>query len=247
MGSVTGFYVKRCAALAMLMAAIAGLCLTGAAMPAVSSKLKVTTCCCYRYRDKYNKAVIAMPEIVNMTDVEGVRTVNKAIKAYAKELWELFEEGMAEPEQGSGMPSGFRSFTAGWKVTADNEAWFTLKITTLQIAASGQTFYKFYNINKKSGEYVELGGLFKPGSDYIGIISEEIKRQMMERMEAEEGAVYWIAGEKAFKEIGEDQNYYFDSQGRLVIVFDEHEVAPGSMGTPEFAIQKNLIKDIIAI
>jgi hypothetical protein len=231
----------------MLAAAIAGLCLTGAALPTVRSKLKVRTCCCYRYGDKYNKAVIALPEIVNMTYVEGVKEVNRAVKAYAKELRELFEEEMAEPEPGSGMPSGFYSFTTGWKVAADDEAWFTLKITTLQIAASGNTFYKFYNIDKKSGKYIPLSGLFKPGSNYIGIISEEIKRQMMERMESEDGAVYWIAGDKAFKAVKKDQNYYFDSRGRLVIVFDEHEVAPGSMGTPEFAIPKDLIKNIIVV
>lgn len=33
--------------------------------------------------------------------------------------------------------------------------------------------------------------------------------------------------------------------GNIVIVFDKYEVAPGSMGTPEFVIEKGSISDIL--
>ena len=39
----------------------------------------------------------------------------------------------------------------------------------------------------------------------------------------------------AFKAI-DGQDFYFDEEGRLVIVFEEGEIAPNSMGMPTFVI-----------
>ena len=51
--------------------------------------------------------------------------------------------------------------------------------------------------------------------------------------------------DECFKEIDADQNFYIDGLDRLVIVFDEYEVAPGSMGMPEFAIAPELLEEIL--
>ena len=52
--------------------------------------------------------------------------------------------------------------------------------------------------------------------------------------------VYWTEEESkinvAFRQIAEDQNFYFNADGDLVIVFGKYEVAPGYMGCPEFTI-----------
>ncbi|MBR7132114.1 MAG: DUF3298 domain-containing protein, partial [Clostridia bacterium] len=42
-----------------------------------------------------------------------------------------------------------------------------------------------------------------------------------------------------------DHNFYWNENGDLVIIFDEYEVGPGSMGTPEFVIDRDVIKDIL--
>ena len=60
--------------------------------------------------------------------------------------------------------------------------------------------------------------------------------------QAEKGeARYFIPGygwseNECFQKIDGDQNFYINDQDQLVIVFDEYEVAPGSMGMPEFVI-----------
>ena len=64
----------------------------------------------------------------------------------------------------------------------------------------------------------------------------------------EDGTVYFLDQEDTetnFKEIKADQNFYFNSSNDLVIVFDEYEVAPGSMGNPEFVIPNSVISGLL--
>lgn len=72
---------------------------------------------------------------------------------------------------------------------------------------------------------------------------------MKQQVEAGE-ADYFIPGgiwseEECFKEIDADQNFYINDQNQLVIVFDEYEVAPGSMGMPEFVLPTDILKEIL--
>ncbi len=210
----------------------------------INEKYRVTTTGCYKYRDMYNTARIEIPKIINKTGIRGVAEVNKEVRFYTNGLIGTFEANIVTPAEGKNMPTGFHSFETTWAVIVNSPAWFTLKISSLEIMAGGSNFYKYYNIDKATGEYVKIGGLFKEGSDYIGIISRNIISQMMARMDADEDAVYWIAGDNAFIAIKPDQNYYFNDNGELVIVFDEYEVAPGSMGSPEFVIPGSAISDI---
>ena len=77
--------------------------------------------------------------------------------------------------------------------------------------------------------------------------SAQIKEQMLQRMAEDENQIYFINSdmpETDFKQIAADQSFYINQQGQLVIAFDEYEVAPGSMGAPQFivdmtALQKN--------
>ena len=38
----------------------------------------------------------------------------------------------------------------------------------------------------------------------------------------------------------EYQNFYINSEGKVVIVFEKYEIAPGYMGTQEFVIDKQI-------
>ena len=42
------------------------------------------------------------------------------------------------------------------------------------------------------------------------------------------------------------RDFYINDENQLVIVFDEYEVAPGSMGTPEFVIPTELLNGLLA-
>lgn len=121
--------------------------------------------------------------------------------------------------------------------------------TTLNVGGSVQ-YSRCITLDKQRDAVLELADLFAPGSDYVAVISGEILAQMTRQVEAGL-ADYFIPGgiwsdEECFQSIAEDQNFYLDGDGRLVIVFDEYEVAPGSMGMPEFTIPTGILSGILA-
>ncbi len=64
-------------------------------------------------------------------------------------------------------------------------------------------------------------------------------------------ADYFLPGgiwseEECFQSIDPEQNFYINGSGQLVIVFAEYEVAPGSMGEPEFVIPADVLDGLLA-
>ena len=64
----------------------------------------------------------------------------------------------------------------------------------------------------------------------------------------DETKVYWLDSdvpEWDFQQISEDVNFYINESGKLMIVFDEYQVAPGFMGVVTFEIPTDVLKDIV--
>ncbi len=174
--------------------------------------------------------------------LEGsIQTINESIEEMTDRLIARFEE---QVEQGE----GHGSIYADHEVVTDTDTWFTLRIDVTEIAASGFQYQYYYHIDKTTGEIASLKNLFKEGADYITPISENIKEQMRDEMRADESKMYWIDSEdeiiEDFEAIKEDQNFYLNEEGQIVICFDEYEVAPGYMGLVEFAVDEEAVADI---
>ena len=59
--------------------------------------------------------------------------------------------------------------------------------------------------------------------------------------------MYWLDDEIEelnFKAIKEDQSFYLDAEGNVVISFNEGDVAPMYMGVVEFTIPNEVISDL---
>ncbi len=174
--------------------------------------------------------------------LEGsIQTINESIEEMTDRLVARFEE---QVEQGE----GHSSIYADHEVVTNTDTWFTLRIDVTEIAASGFQYQYYYHIDKTTGEIASLKNLFKEGADYITPISENIKKQMREEMRADESKMYWVDSEdeiiEDFETIKEDQNFYLNEEGQIVICFDEYEVAPGYMGLVEFAVDEDAVADI---
>lgn len=135
------------------------------------------------------------------------------------------------------------------ETVTNNDRYFTLKLSIYQGAGSGFESYKFYTIDKKTGKQIQLGDLFQEDSDYNERLSENIKDQMRAKMKEDENSFYWVDYEDVpewnFERLKDDQNFYFDEAGNIVISFDEYEVAPGYMGASEFTVELEVFEDIL--
>lgn len=110
-------------------------------------------------------------------------------------------------------------------------------------------YSRYITLNQQTGQVLTLSDLFQPESNYVFPISREIKTQMAEQMKTGE-ASYFLPGsiwpdEDCFQSIETDQNFYINGSDQLVIVFEEYEVAPGSMGTPEFVIPTDMLDGLL--
>ena len=173
--------------------------------------------------------------VANLSE-DGVEAVNQNMEATVEELIRQFEDTLSE--------EGYHGLHVTQEVVTDNALYYTVKLSALETEASGYEHNQFYTIAKQTGNVVTLEDLFAEGSDYISAISENIKTQMKEQMAADEGVIYFLDNDDMpefnFQGITEQTNFYFNEKNELVIAFDEYEVAPGSMGAPEFVIPQEV-------
>ena len=178
--------------------------------------------------------------VANLSE-DGVEAVNQDMETTVEELIRQFEDTLSE--------EGYHGLHVSQEVVTDNDRYYTVKLSVLETEASGYEHNQFYTIDKQTTNVVTLEDLFAEGSDYISAISENIKTQMREQMAADEGVIYFLDGDDMpefnFQGITEQTNFYFNEKDELVIAFDEYEVAPGSMGAPEFVIPQEVTAAIL--
>ena len=179
--------------------------------------------------------------ILDYSHLLDAPAVNQNMEATVEELIRQFEDTLSE--------EGYHGLHVTQEVVTDNARYYTVKLSVLETEASGYEHNQFYTIDKQTGNVVTLEDLFAEGSDYISAISENIKTQMREQMAADEGVIYFLDNDDMpefnFQGITEQTNFYFNEKDELVIAFDEYEVAPGSMGAPEFVIPQEVTAAIL--
>lgn len=173
---------------------------------------------------------------------ETIDQVNFDIDEVTNQLIEEFKKSAEAGESYGGLDIHHET-------VMNNDKYFTLKLSIFQSAGSGSESYKFYTIDKQSGKQIQIGDLFLENSGYAEVISEDIKNQMREAMAADESRTYWVDSTETpywnWQGIEEDQNFYLDENGNLVVVFDEYEVAPGYMGAQEFTVERSLFEKLL--
>lgn len=126
--------------------------------------------------------------------------------------------------------------------------WFELKtnergILSLTIAnyvyayhaAHGMTIVKALTFDVKSGDTIQLKDLFKPGTDYVKVLSDIVAQQIKDRN---------IDTLEEFTGIAPDQDFYIADKS-LVLFFQLYEITPYYMGLQYFPISVYQLQDII--
>ncbi len=249
---------KTCASAAAVLAIVLVLPNTSqtaaAAMqqiPLLGNLFKITTVREYQVDEERNMANVKVPqvEVQDTTDgntdadraaqaKESADAINFDIEEETNKLIDEFKESMKNEE-------GYQDIYIDSKVLTDNDRLFSLELILYQGAGSGYEQHKHYTVDKLTGKELTLKDLC--GDDYVNTISEEVKEQMRAQMAADETVKYWLddpdVPEWNFDKIAEDQDFYVNAEGHVVICFNEYDVAPGSMGCVEFIMPQTVTLD----
>ncbi|RKI43732.1 DUF3298 domain-containing protein [bacterium D16-51] len=218
-------------------------------IPLLGSIVKVVTFRTFESSEKEMSAKVKIPE-VEVRDSAGkkndaaTKKINDAVDQYTQKIIDQYK---ADVEAVNG--EGKEEVSVDYQVVTDNARLYSLKIdTVIALNTSGITV-KIYHIDKETGKMVQLKDMFKEGTKYLSVLTEEIKNQMRQRMAEDDQEMYFIDDEDMpetnWKGLTEDANFYINKKGNLVFAFDKYEAAPGYMGTCEFEIPQELIKDMV--
>lgn len=211
----------------------------------------------YHYSSDRFQADVTVPEIVDksetlksadaadMVEKSDTARINQKINDIAQKLIDEFKQ-QVEADEG-----GYSSLYVNYEILHTTDEYFTLKLITYQGAGSGFEQNYYYTIDIATGKELALADLFPKGTDYVSPISQNIKMQMREKMRGDSGTMYWVdipkdapVYEWSFKKMKDDQSFYVNADGELVIAFDEGDVAPMYMGSQEFVIPKSVTDNI---
>lgn len=240
-------------------------------LPVVGRLFQAVTFRDYQYEGEGFEADVEVPQIVvgageqENAAKETTRTQNNAAQEQSAEknsgalqeaveqinfdIGEVTDRLIREFQASADLGEGHGSLEIHHETVTDNDRYFTLKLSIYQAAASGYESYQFYTIDKKTGKQIQIGDLFREDSRYNEVLSGNIKEQMRAKMAEDENNIYWVdqtdMPESNFEKLKDDQNFYFDGAGNIVIVFDEYEVAPGYMGAQEFTVEKSVFEGML--
>ncbi len=219
-------------------------------IPVIGSLVKVVTFRDYEYESDRNMADIEVPEIkpeLATQDNALQENLDRTTAEINAEIQTITDNLIKEFEDNLKSEGGYQDVVVKSEVLATTPDYFTLKLICYQGAGSGYQWNYFYTIDLKTGERLKLKDIFKEGADYITPISENIKLQMQERMDADENVYYWLNDEIEewnFKAITDETSFYLTEKGNVVIGFNEGDVAPMYMGTVEFEIPADALDGI---
>lgn len=222
------------AAAATLFLALPNLSVSAAALmeqiPILGGVVQVITLRNYWYDDGNSTANISIPQAVGGGSAEDA--VNQAIQRDSDRLLAQFYEDAKILSSG-----GYQLLDISYDVVTDTDTWFTLRLSSLQIEASGHEMVRYYHIDRQRDAVITLSTLFPSDMDYVSVLSQEVRRQMEDRN------IHNLGNDPVT--IDPNQNFYWSPEGQLVLVFDEGTLSAASEGMLTFPIPKSVTDPLL--
>ncbi|HWL25098.1 MAG TPA: DUF3298 domain-containing protein [Ureibacillus sp.] len=214
-------------------------------LPVIGPVIHVLTFTKYEVvKDKYT-ANIEVPHVSGAS--EEIEQLNATYVEEGKALYEQFKEEIEEMEAGN------MSLNSGYTIETDTDDLLSFGRYVEVTVASSSTVMQYTTIDKKAETVITLPSLFKDNS-YIEIISRYIEEELRNRMIEKNGEdeLYFVGGTEWFDEsmgvftsISPEQNFYITEAGKLVISFNEYEIAPGFMGLVTVEIPTEILQNVL--
>lgn len=175
-------------------------------------------------------SIIYYPQVVGLQNANAQQSINQSIYQLVQSLiqWQYQQQGA----------DSFTEMIGSFEIKTNERNVLSLSLTNYAIAyhyAHGLTLKKSLTFNVQTGMQYQLKDLFKPGSNYVEVLSKIIQNQINERD-------VQLLGE--FSGISPDQDFYIADKA-LVIYFQLYEITPYYVGFPMFPISVFALQDII--
>ena len=180
---------------------------------------------------------VKTPELKGFENQTLEENINADYQTTAETLYKEYEQ-----------KKGPFAIDSDYKTITNRHGILSIEQTILRVEASGYEQKRYVTLDTKNEALITLPSLFKDTS-YVNVISDEIVRQMHAQMKADDNKIYFVEKQDEpvdyFKKIDENQSFYINNNGKLVISFDEYEVAPGYMGVVQFVIPTKVIQSLL--
>lgn len=172
---------------------------------------------------------IYYPQLAGLANQQAEKDINQALLQTV--------QGLIHEQQRVQVP-GDTQMQGIYEIKSNERGIFSVTMSNYAYTpqmAHGMTFLGSVTADVQTGKLYTLRELFKPGSNYIQVLSDMIKVQIKERQ---------IPTLNAFTTIKADQDFYIADKA-LVIYFQLYEITPYYVGFPMFPISVYALEPII--
>lgn len=210
-------------------------------IPLLTQIVKVLTFRNYQTMDEMKNIYVRIPVLENTGNNELEDRINYEIKKQidfsvskseqlAKELYDTYIQAGYKPSQIEPL-----LVEVDYQTTFYNDRYLSFiikKYENIPYSTVDKEQY-YYNVDLQTGGHITLRTLFGP--DYLTKVGTEIYKQI-ESKKKEDGNMLFFDEINIFEVLENEEKFYINEQGQVVISFDRYEIAPGYMGYPEFII-----------
>ena len=214
-------------------------------IPIIGDMAKVFTIKEVNEEDKTKLINAKIPALENTGNTELEKRINYEIMLKMNEILEEAEKRAAEYKEAVIETGGNEydyqpiNIQIDYKVGYSNDKVVSFMISKSETLANAYTEIYFYNVDIETGKKLNLRDVL--GNEYKQIVDTTIYKEIEERSKNPDN-IYFTADEGGFEGIeNEYQDFYINSDGKVVIVFEKYKIAPGYMGTQEFVIDKQIL------
>lgn len=210
-------------------------------IPLLTQIVKVLTFRNYQTMDEMKNIYVRIPVLENTGNNELEDRINYEIKKQidfsvskseqlAKELYDTYIQAGYKPSQIEPL-----LVEVDYQTTFYNDRYLSFiikKYENIPYSTVDKEQY-YYNVDLQTGGHITLRTLFGP--DYLTKVGNEIYKQIESKKKEDENMLFFDEI-NIFEVLENEEKFYINEQGQVVISFDRYEIAPGYMGYPEFII-----------
>lgn len=179
----------------------------------------------------YGSVYVQYPQLESFARKDVQEKINNVLRTKAEQYIRAGEDlldGYAEYAAEAGEEAPDVLFEAGYSVTYNEKNKLSLQFSVYEYSggAHGMYDYEPFNFNLETGEEITLKEAALGNANYVSIINEEIKKQIVRQD---------LPLLSPFETIEPDRRYYMRGNS-LVIFFSLYEYTPYAAGIPEFPI-----------